>query len=247
MKFPLTEHALEGALGVLVHTTQAYEHLRRVLSMPIVYAPLPFRACTRFEASSSAARVAPPVRLVIFGYLGSNRRVDRVLTALATMSVRTDFSLDIYGIIGRNSEFERLVKSVKPCRVKIHGFVSEAELNRALSSAHIAINLRYPSMGEASGSQLRIWSHALPSLVSEVGWYASLPRDAVRVVRPGEHEIEDIQKHLGDFLEDPEEFRRMGERGYAHLLSAHSPQRCVDAIVELACRANRAPGSCSRH
>ena len=51
-------------------------------------------------------------------------------------------------------------------RVTFHGYVSEAELEAALDDADLAVNLRYPTMGEASGSQLRIWDHALPSLVT---------------------------------------------------------------------------------
>jgi glycosyltransferase involved in cell wall biosynthesis len=241
VRYPLTEHALEGALAVLVHTAQAHEHLRNVLPVPVSYAPLPFRVDHSFNAARSLAQVTPPFRLVVFGHLGSNRRVDAILTALAGMSERDHLSLDIYGILGRESEIKRQLKSTKLRNVKIHGFVSDQELNCALSSAHIALNLRYPTMGEASGTQLRIWSHALPSLVSEVGWYASLPRDTVRMVRPGEYEISDIQRHLRDFLEDPGEFKGMGERGCARLLAEHSPQAYANALVELVCRVGRGP------
>ena len=72
--------------------------------------------------------------------------------------------------------------------VKVHGYAPAADLDGALSTAGLAINLRYPTMGEASASQLRIWEHALPSLVTRVGWYASLPEDAVAHVRP-ENEV----------------------------------------------------------
>jgi glycosyltransferase involved in cell wall biosynthesis len=234
IRFPLTEHALEGALGVLVHTPQAHQYLRNVLSVPVAYAPLPFRLGDSLDASHSRVWSVPPVRLVIFGYLGSNRRVEAILKALAQMSEQDKFLLDVYGVLSRKSEIKRQLKALKLRNVTLHGFVSHDELTHALSSAHLAINLRYPSMGEASGSQLRIWSHALPSLVSEVGWYASLPRDTVRMVRPGEHEIPDIQRNLRDFLEDPDEFRHMGERGRVQLLAEHSSKGCANSVVELA-------------
>ena len=73
-----------------------------------------------------------------------------------------------------------------------HGFTSEKKLDEALSQAHLAINLRYPTMGEA-WSQLRIWAHASQS-GSQVGWYATLPPDTVRFVRPDTNEVADIQK-----------------------------------------------------
>ena len=239
VKFPLTEHALEDARGVLVHTAQAYERLRTVLSVPVCYVPLPFSARESSNVEGALEWRAPPFRLVVFGYLGSNRRVAVILAALAAMSERENFSLDIYGVLGGESEIKRQLKSVRLPNVRIHGFVSDHELNRALSSAHMAINLRNPTMGEASGSQLRIWSHALPSLVSEVGWYASLPRDTVRMVRLGEHEIPDIQRHLRDFLKEPGEFKRMGERGRMQVLADHSPKVCANAIVDLVSRVSR--------
>ena len=88
-------------------------------------------------------------------------------------------------------------------------------------------------MGEASGSQLRIWSHALPSLVSQVGWYGSLPTDSVAFVRP-DHEASDIKDHLTDFLRDPEHFAWMGRRGFEYLKSNHSTEAYAGALVEMA-------------
>jgi hypothetical protein len=56
-------------------------------------------------------------------------------------------------------------------------------------------------MGEASGSQLRIWDHALPSIVSKNDWYATLPSETVAFVSP-DHEIEGVKYHLKYFLKN---------------------------------------------
>ena len=98
--------------------------------------------------------------------------------------------------------------------VKLHGFVPAEELDAALAAAHLAVNLRNPTMGESSFSQLQIWDHALPTLVSQVAWYAKLPENAVAFVRP-EHEVLDIQRHLNAFLADPDRFVEMGIRAAA--------------------------------
>ena len=128
--------------------------------------------------------------------------------------------------------------------VTLHGFAAEAELDDALRKADLAINLRYPTMGEASGSQLRIWAHALPSLVTNVGWYASLHADAVAFVRPSDDEIEDIQTHLRAFLEYPEKFALMGGKGFELLKQQHSPEGLANGLLSLrqrqrASRSNR--------
>jgi hypothetical protein len=93
-------------------------------------------------------------------------------------------------------------------------------------------------MGEASGSQLRIWYHALPSLVTDVGWYSSLSRDTVAHVRP-EHEVADIQSHLQAFLNNPEPFAQMGQRGLRILREQHDPEKYVQTILDFAANAGQ--------
>jgi hypothetical protein len=117
----------------------------------------------------------------------------------------------------------------------MHGFVEDAMLDAALAAAHLAINLRYPTMGEASISQLRIWRHALPALVTQVGWYAEQPDDVVCFVRP-EQEVADIQRHLQDLIAQPDRFVAMGQRGRQRLETLHAPDAYAQAIVAFAQR-----------
>jgi hypothetical protein len=142
------------------------------------------------------------------------------------------FRLDIYGQIW-DSEYIRTQIETLGLRgvAHLHGFVPEEELDAALAAAHLAVNLRTPSMGEASGSQLRIWDHALPTLVSQVAWYAKLPEDAVAFVRP-EHEVMDIQRHLSAFLADPGRFVAMGAQGRRFLEEHHRPELYAEALID---------------
>jgi glycosyltransferase involved in cell wall biosynthesis len=174
----------------------------------------------------------------MFGYMGRNRRLDAVLEALAGLPERDSFRLDIFGEIadGRNLR-HRIRKLGLTELVQLHGYMPEAELNNVLQTAHLAINLRYPTMGEASGSQLRIWYNALPSLVTDVGWYASLSRDTVAHVRL-DNEIADIQTHLQAFLSDPARFAEMGRQALRTLREQHDPEVYVRTILELGANAH---------
>jgi glycosyltransferase involved in cell wall biosynthesis len=239
-RYPLTPLALENSLGVLVHTEDAFAQLGGASLRPVAYAPLPFAVeRERSRSSSSDQPAGAPYRLVVFGYISNNRRLDALLKALAGLPERERFRLDVYGQLmdekGVRAEIHSLgLKQL----VRLHGFVPETELDAALRSAHLAVNLRYPTMGEASGSQLRIWSHSLPSLVTEVGWYATLPQDAVARVRPA-HEIEDIQAQLRAFLSDPKRFLRMGEKGYRVLQEQHAPEAYARSLINLVNRARQ--------
>src|SRR5262249_17797390 len=115
--------------------------------------------------------------------------------------------------------------------VTVHGFVAEKQLDDALDFAHLALNLRYPSFGEASGSQLRIWHHALPSIVSRTGWYATLPEETVAFVDL-EQEVAQLQQHWQAFLADPARFQRMGERGRRLLEQDHAPETYVKTLLD---------------
>jgi glycosyltransferase involved in cell wall biosynthesis len=236
-RYPLTKLALENALGVLVHTREALDKLKRDGHCPLTYAPLPFAATCDARGGDppnpDSRAEGPPYRLIVFGYLARNRRLEELLKALAEFGEREQFHLDVYGQLSNEKELRQSIRLLQlEKHVTVYGFVPEAELERALSTAHLAINLRYPTAGEASGSQLRLWSHALPSLVTEVGWYATLPEDAVCLVR-ATHEIEDILRHLKAFLSDPSQFAAMGRKGFALYQQQHLPEHYAAAVLSL--------------
>jgi glycosyltransferase involved in cell wall biosynthesis len=216
-RYPLTELALANALGVVVHTEPALAAARQQ-GCPAAFAPLPFGASASTVPRPHTPN--PPYRLIVFGYIHRNRRLESLLHALAQSPERHLFRLDIYGEVAERARIE----------AEIHA------LNLALDAADLAVNLRFPSMGEASGSQLRIWNHALPSLVSRVGAYATLPEDVVGFVRP-EHEIDDLHSHLRAFLLHPTTYVRMGERGRRRLEELHSPEAYARTIERFASRA----------
>jgi glycosyltransferase involved in cell wall biosynthesis len=237
-RYPLTELAVKNQLGVIVHTQGAYDALAGDTQSPLMLAPLPFAAgpASAREKGATDKQTGPPYRLILFGYIGRSRRLASLLKALTEFPEQAQFQLDVYGdILDEEDQLRAQIRALGLNeRVTIHGFATEAKLDEALSRAHLAVNLRHPTMGEASGSQLRIWKHALPALVSSVGWYASLPSDAVAFVRTDEHEVADIQSHLRALLVDPQAFVTMGQRGRRELEEKHAPESYANSLLEIA-------------
>ena len=239
-RYPLTRLATERSLGVVVHSEESFLELQKELDSPLAYIPLPYPSMPR-SGRREKRESDNKIRLVVFGYIARNRRLTSVLQAIAGLQDRDRFQLDVFGsILNDREELRSQVKTLGLSdRVKFHGFKPEADLDRELETCDLAINLRFPTMGEASGSQLRIWAHALPSLVSRVGWYSSLPDDTVAFVRVDEDEVGDIQQHLRSLISDPEKFRAMGDRGRRVLEERHTPEMYVTAFMELAVQAQR--------
>ena len=226
---PLTGAATENALAVVVHSAAAHAALPADVSVALV--PL----CVGMTTPILAPRTAmEPYRITVFGFLGPNRKLPLLLRALATFPDRSRFRLDIYGTMDGQEKLQQMV-----CRlglsetVTLHGFVTATELDRALRETDLVVNLRDPSMGEASGSQLHLWQYALPSLVTQRAWYATLPEETVAFVRP-EHEVQDIQRHLAGFLANPETYRELGRNGRRHVTEQHSIEKYVSALLEVA-------------
>ena len=156
-----------------------------------------------------------------------------VLRSLAQFPLRERFSLHIYGQIAAELHLNEMIHKLGLTNeVFVHGFVPEEELEAALTTCDLAINLRYPTMGEASVSQLRIWDHALPSLITPVGWYGQIPEDAAGYVRP-DYEMEDIHYHLRSFLSNPDRYAEMGWNGYQQLKEQHHPENYSQSVAEL--------------
>jgi glycosyltransferase involved in cell wall biosynthesis len=175
-------------------------------------------------------------RISVFGFLGPNRRLPALLRVLSNFAQRDRFRLDIYGTIEGEEKIHQLVARLGlNDLVTLHGFVPEDQLDAALRVTDLVVNMRYPSMGEASASQLHLWQYALPALVTRTAWYETLPENTVAFVRP-EQEAEDIRTHLAAFLADPEKYRELGRNGQRHVTENHSIEVYANSLLEVAAR-----------
>lgn len=233
--FPGFELTLERATAVLTHTKIAFDAISAREILPTYLLDLPFPATVtqpKFERSKVG-----PLRLLQFGYIGPNRRVEEVLEVLAGLREEVDFRLDIMGKVWDPGRIDARISALGLTdRVTQHGFVPEAELDAALSKAHLVFNLRYPTVGEASGSQLRIWNAGAAAAISDQGFYATLPKGTAFPIRT-EHEADDLEALIRRFSADRTIGKKVGKEGRAHFEAHHLPRRYARGIAEIAARA----------
>ena len=226
---PFVEVFVENAIGALCHSKLARDDVRRRSKAPVLTLPLPFASLSRPPIVERQWR--GPWRFVMFGYVNSNRRLESVLRALATWRDAPNFHFDIFGSLWNRPLIEALIASSGlKGRVSIHGFVSEEHLENSIASAHLAFNLRYPSMGEASGGILRSWAHATPALVTNTGWYKDIPETVARKISV-DREIPDILAALNELVTNPERYREMGVAACDRLATLHSPNAYTDTLA----------------
>ena len=231
-RYPLPLAAADRAVAIIGHNRTGLAELARQTRLPAYYLPL---STGRLDAPPPRrVPAAAPYRLVVFGFISGNRRVGSLLHAMAALPDPGLFTLDIYGTLADSAGVSELLEELGLQRqVRIHGFVSAETLAAALHGAHLAVNLRFPTMGEASASQLYIWACALPSLVTRTGWYADLPGDAVGFVNP-ETEVEDLRAHLLAFHADQAPYLDAGRRGRAVAEAQHRPADYAEGLLRIA-------------
>lgn len=225
-RYPLTELAIENSLGVVVHTETLFEKLKVLDRYPVTHIDLPYQS--KVHVLNNKINNQEVYKIIIFGFIGPNRRLEQFLRAFSLYSKKDQFQVNIVGQIWETEYIKGLIQQLNIDKhVKLHGFVPEEYLDQQLSESDLAFNLRFPTMGEASGSQLRIWDHGLASVVTNVGWYSELPDDTVRKINI-EVESEEIIMVLNGFLNNPQEFRKIGINGRERLLEFHTTKRYVD-------------------
>lgn len=236
LRFPLAEAAIKDALGVLVHTPGGFDLLSGKCHPPLGYLPFPYAAASESTLLAWEVRrnrpPKPPYQLVMMGYINPNRRLNSILQALARMPDRDRFRLDVFGPVWGDEDVKKTIADLGlETIVTLRGYTSPSDLDQAIAGADLALNLRFPTMGEASMSQLQVWDHRLPSMVTRTGWYGTLPENSVLFVEP-EREIEDLTRHLTAFANNPGAFTRLGENGRKVLFDQHAPEQYASNLVD---------------
>jgi glycosyltransferase involved in cell wall biosynthesis len=171
-------------------------------------------------------------RLVTGGHGNPHTRLEEFLRGWSAISSPHRYRLKIFGRVANLKKIQSLAKELGLDRyIEVTGFVSSDQLNAILDEAHLAINLRNPTLGEASGGQLRYWNHCLPTLVSNAGWYAECPDNTVCKISTANEEA-DIKRTLENLLNSPDEFRQIGANGKDYLMAEHNLTQYADALIK---------------
>ena len=213
----MTRRLLEASRGVIVHSDfVARETRSQGFEGPI--ATIPHGAWipeTNRLATRHLLGLDESTPLIgAFGYLKPYKRIAESLRALKRL-VRLDPRVRMILVGEPHPEFpvSQLIRTLELREhVRILGFVPIEKFVDYMGACDVILNLRYPTVGETSGSLQRALGLGKSVVVSDVGSYAELPDDICLKVAVGPHEEDLIFEYLNTLVSRPDLARAMGQR-----------------------------------
>ena len=214
---PMIRRVLERARAIIVHSQCVLDQIRAA-GFPGPVARIPHGAWVP-AADRWACRerlgVDESTPLVgIFGFLKPYKRIAESLRAfrrLLRLEPRAKFILA--GEPHPDFPVQSLIRSLGlSASVRVLGFLPIDDFVAHIAACDIVLNLRYPTVGESSGSLLRAFGLSRPVLVSDVGSFRDFPDDVCLKVRVDSTEEDQIFEFLNLLVSRPEIAREYGRR-----------------------------------
>ncbi len=216
----MTRRLLDASRGVVVHSEFVARQMREqgftgpIATIPHgAWIPRTDRNATRHELGVD--ETTPLVGA--FGYLKPYKRIAESLRALRRL-VKLDPRVKMILVGEPHPEFhvEQLIATLGlRDHVRVIGYAPIAKFVDYMGACDIILNLRYPTVGETSGSLTRALGMGKAVIVSDVGSFAEYPDDVCLKVPAGpDHPEEEdlIFEYLNVLVSRPDLARTMGER-----------------------------------
>jgi glycosyltransferase involved in cell wall biosynthesis len=227
-RFPLSGIVLDHARGLVVHSDYVGRQAR-VAGYDGRLWHIPHPAWPMHEIEPATDVAGEPL-IGCFGFLNMNKRIPELLEAFASLRLeRPGARLLLVGAAGERFDVQRRLERLGLTDgVERMDYVPEERMWSLMAACDVLVNLRYPTMGETSGSVIRALSLGKALVVSDVGWFAELPDDAVLKVPVDEHEVATIRGALGLAADHA---ASLGAAARAYVAREHDLARVADAYV----------------
>jgi glycosyltransferase involved in cell wall biosynthesis len=195
-RFPLSGVVLDQATGLIVHSHYVAERARAAgYGGPLWRIPHPVWPMGAVEAATD---VSGDPLIGCFGFLNMNKRIPQLLEAFASFRrTRPGARLLLVGGSGERFDIERRLERLGLTEgVERIDYVPEERMWSLMAACDVLVNLRYPTMGETSGSVIRALALGQPLVVSDVGWFSELPDDVALKVPVDDYEVATIEAAL---------------------------------------------------
>jgi len=225
--YPLNEEIVEYAKGIIVHSDFVKQRIQAKTEKPVVKILHHSHELKQFNKADIRKKLGlkeGEILLCSVGFINKNKRFSNILAAMDEIE-----GLRLKYIIAGEDKGKLLDNYLQGGNpdIIVKGYLPIEELERLIAAADICINLRYPTMGESSGSLLRMMSYGKPTLVTNYGSYAEFPDYCLLKINPDIYEKEMIKRFILALAWD-EDFRcSVGREAHEYVKSECSIEKCA--------------------
>jgi glycosyltransferase involved in cell wall biosynthesis/SAM-dependent methyltransferase len=219
---PMTRRILESARGVVVHSGFMLDEMRSAgYAGPIARIPhgawIPEADRLGYRQRLGLDESVPLVGT--FGFLKPYKRIAESLRAFRrVVRLQPEAKMILAGEAHPDFPVQSLIRSLGlSANVRMLGFTELVDFVGYLAACDIVLNLRFPTVGESSGSLLRALGLGKAVMVSDVGSFREFPDDVCLKVPVGAGEEDVIFEYLNLLISRPDIAREMETRARCYV------------------------------
>jgi len=216
--------------GLLVNSEACRDLIRAALgpladrwTIDVAFLPIVCPAATADRPPPAAA--GRPLRIGSFGMAGDTKRLDLFTQAAALLARQRPVELVIAGWEARR--YCRRLTIPAEIRREVLDAPDDETLAAAMTSVHVAVQLRWPTFGESSGVVNQLLGFRTPLVVAEVGSFADLP-DGVATFVPADCSAEALARAIVTAADRP-----LAPDRHDAFLATRSPEAFAARIAEI--------------
>jgi glycosyltransferase involved in cell wall biosynthesis len=242
----LLNPVVHQARGVVVHSRYAAHQIAECCpGVPVVVIPhhlsLPEPFDGGVDRNSVRQRLNLADRFVVgtFGFLTEAKRLFTALRAFARLYHHWPEALYcLVGGVHPELDLNTILTRVDLPReaVRVTGRLPLEEFLSYMVATDVAINLRYPTAGETSGTLIRLLGLGVPTIVSDVGAFSEFPEGVVARVPVDGSEEETLTAILETLAEDEVLRRALGANAREYARTHHSLEASAQAYCDFIAR-----------
>lgn len=230
-KYPMVEAVVSIAEKTIFHNSWCSSNIAQknkcVIPLPAFDFKIPQPSLMQQSRANIQRIINKQNETIIgcFGWINENKRPYIVIRAIKRL-IEEGYAVKL-AFWGENNlkelteeiHFQQLEESVV-----VSGYLSEEDYYAAMEITDIVVNLRYPSMGEASGTLCEALKMGKPVIVSDLNQYSEFPDEVCWKLPINELEDTLLYEYIKILVSEPSIKHALGENGREYANTVLNPE-----------------------